>query len=170
MSWGVFPDGRTGLSSLLDPVLESSPPDPLWSLLCSTLYWSLLHLTLSGVSFARPSTKVFFTWLSMESSLLDPLLKSSSFDSLWSLLCSTLCWNLRHLTLFGVFFARPSAEVFFTWPSGVFFARPSTGIFFTWPFLESPLLYSLLESSVWVSQSVSLVSQSRLALSIIAVV
>jgi len=52
MSWGVFPDGRTGLSSLLDPLLDSSSLDPLWSLhywtlywslLCSTLYWSLLH-------------------------------------------------------------------------------------------------------------------------------
>jgi hypothetical protein len=33
MSWGVFPDGRTGLSSLLDPLLEFSSLDPLWSLL-----------------------------------------------------------------------------------------------------------------------------------------
>jgi len=47
-------------SPLLDPLLESSSLDPLWSLLCSTLYWSLL-LTLSGVFFARPSAGVLFT-------------------------------------------------------------------------------------------------------------
>jgi hypothetical protein len=38
MSWGIFPDGRTGLSSLLDPLLESSH-DLLCSRLCSTLFW-----------------------------------------------------------------------------------------------------------------------------------
>jgi hypothetical protein len=74
MSWGVFPDGKTGLSSLLDPLLESSSLDPLWSLLCLTLYWSLLHLTFSGVFFAWPSTGVFFTWPSLESPFLDSLL------------------------------------------------------------------------------------------------
>jgi hypothetical protein len=51
MSWDVIPDGRTGLSSLLDPLLDSYSLDPLWSLLCSTLLlefsspdplWSLL--------------------------------------------------------------------------------------------------------------------------------
>jgi len=31
MSWGVLPDGRTGLSPLLDPLLESSSLDPLES-------------------------------------------------------------------------------------------------------------------------------------------
>jgi hypothetical protein len=29
MSWGVFPHGKMGLSSLLDPLLESSSLDPL---------------------------------------------------------------------------------------------------------------------------------------------
>jgi len=53
MSWVVSPDGRTGLSSLLelesssfdylesyllDSLLESSSLDPHWSLLYSTLY------------------------------------------------------------------------------------------------------------------------------------
>jgi hypothetical protein len=109
MSWGVFPNGRTGLSSLDDPLVESSSLDPIWSLLCfidpllksssldplwsllySTLFWSFLHLTLSGVSFTRPSTGVFFTWPSLESPLHDPLLESSSLDPLWSLLCTTL--------------------------------------------------------------------------------
>jgi hypothetical protein len=96
MSWGVFPDGRMGLSSLLDrllepslpdplecslldPILGSSSPDPLWSLLYSTLWRSRLHLTLSGVLFARPSTG-FFIWPSLESPLLDPLLESSSLS------------------------------------------------------------------------------------------
>jgi hypothetical protein len=37
ISWGVFPDGSTGLSSLLDPLLASSSLDPLWSLLHLTL-------------------------------------------------------------------------------------------------------------------------------------
>jgi len=46
MSWCVFPDGRTGLSSLLDPLL----------------------------------TVFFFTWPSLESSLLYPLLQSSSLS------------------------------------------------------------------------------------------
>jgi hypothetical protein len=102
MSWGVFPDGRTGLSSLLDPLLESSSLnplesslldpllessslDPVWNRLCSTHYWSLLH---SAVFFARPFTGVFitwpsgvfFTWLSLESCLLDPLLESSNLS------------------------------------------------------------------------------------------
>jgi hypothetical protein len=88
MSWGIFSDGRTALSSLLDPLLESSSFDPLlesssldrlWSL-CSTPNWSLIHLTVSWVSFARPSTGVVFT----------------------------LSWFS---------FARPSSRVFFTWPS-----------------------------------------------------
>jgi hypothetical protein len=146
MSWGVFPDGRTGLSSLLDPLLESSSLDPLesslldlllasssldlWSLLCSTLYWNLAHVTLSEVFFIRPSTGVFFT-RPLESSLIDPLLESCSLDPLWSLLYSTLYWGLLHLTL-----------------SEVFFIRPSTGVFFTWPLLESSLLDPLLESSL----------------------
>jgi hypothetical protein len=52
VSWGVLPDGRTALSSLLDPLLESSF-HPLWSLLCST---------------------------TLESSLLNPLLESSSLS------------------------------------------------------------------------------------------
>jgi hypothetical protein len=93
MSWGVF---------------------PLWSRLCSTLYWSLLHLTLSGVVFTRPSTGVitwpsgvFFTWPSLESPLLDPLLESSSLDPLlesssldppWSLVYLTLNWSLLVLS------------------------------------------------------------------------
>jgi hypothetical protein len=76
--WFHGASSRTGLSSLFDPVLESSSLDPLWSLLCLTLsgvffarpslesssldpLWSLLHLTLSGV---------FFTWPSLESSVL----------------------------------------------------------------------------------------------------
>jgi len=36
MSWGVFPEGRTGLSSLRDPLLESSL-DPLESSLLDPL-------------------------------------------------------------------------------------------------------------------------------------
>jgi len=51
-------------------------------LLYSTLYWSL------------------FTWPSLESPLLDPLLGSSSLDRLWSLLCSILYWSLLHLTIY----------------------------------------------------------------------
>jgi hypothetical protein len=93
------PDGRTGLSSLPDPLLESSSLDPLWSLLYSTLYWSLHHLTLSGVSFARP------------------LLESLSLDPLWGLLYSILYWSLHHLTPSGVSFARPLTGIFITWPS-----------------------------------------------------
>jgi hypothetical protein len=68
-------------------------------LLCSTLYWSLLHLTLSEVSFARPSTGVFFTLSFLES------------------ICSTLYWSLLHLTLSRVFFTWPSTGVFITWSS-----------------------------------------------------
>jgi len=60
----------------------------LWSLLYSTLYWNLLYLTLpgvfitwpSGVSFARPSTGVFFIWPYLEYSLLDPVLASSNLN------------------------------------------------------------------------------------------
>jgi hypothetical protein len=65
-------------------------------LLHPTLYWSLIHWTLSGVSFTRP------TWPSLdspsldplESPLLDPLLESSSlslslkgpiFNNIWIL-------------------------------------------------------------------------------------
>jgi len=45
MSWGVFPGGRTGLSSLLDLLLESSSLDPTWSLLCSlSLFSRVLHI------------------------------------------------------------------------------------------------------------------------------
>jgi len=161
ISWGVFPDGRTGLSSLLDPLLEflhltlsgvfftrlfteDSSLDLLWSLLYSTFYWNLLQLTISGVFFARPTTGVFFTWHSLEFSLLDLLL---------------------HLALSGVFFTRPSTGVFFTWPSlepplldplldssslgpnwSLIYLTLS-GVFFTWPSLGSPLLDPVLESS-----------------------
>jgi hypothetical protein len=44
MSWGVFPDGRTGLSSLLDPLLEPSSLDPMESTLLDPL------LEFSGLS------------------------------------------------------------------------------------------------------------------------
>jgi len=67
MSWVVFPDGRTGLSSLLDPLLESSSIDFLES--------SLFDLLLESSS-RDP----------LEFSLFDPLLESSSLDTLWSLL------------------------------------------------------------------------------------
>jgi hypothetical protein len=113
--WGVFPNGRTCLSSLHDPLLESSSFDPVWSLLYSTLYWSLHHLTLSGVFFSRPSTGIVFIWPSLESSLLDPLLWSSSLDTVCSLYSTLYCGLL--LTLSGVFFTRPSTGVFITWPS-----------------------------------------------------
>jgi hypothetical protein len=131
MLWIVFSDGRTGLSSLLNPLLESSSLDslgcslfdplldswPIWSHLWSTLYWNLLHLTLSGllfalpstgvstlsgVIFARPCTGIFFTYPSLESSLHDLLLESS-LDPLWNFLFSTLYWSLFHLTLSGIF-------------------------------------------------------------------
>jgi hypothetical protein len=39
--------------------------------------------------------------------------------TLWSLLCSILCWSLHHLTLSGVLFTRPSTGVFFTWRKNV---------------------------------------------------
>jgi hypothetical protein len=104
MTWAVFPDGRI-------------------------LYWSLFHLTISGVSFARPSTGVFFTWPYLESPLLDHLLESLSLDPLWILLWSTLYWS-HHLTL-----------------SGVSFTRPSTGVFTICPPLNSPLIHHLLEFS-----------------------
>jgi hypothetical protein len=55
LDWDVFPDTRTGLSSLLDLLLESSSLDPLESPLPDPL---------------------------LESSLLDPLLESSSLDPL----------------------------------------------------------------------------------------
>jgi hypothetical protein len=47
---------------LLDTLLESLSLDPLWNFLYSTLYWSLHHLTLSGVFFARLSNRVFISW------------------------------------------------------------------------------------------------------------
>jgi hypothetical protein len=61
--------------------LESSSLDPLWSLLYSTLYYSLRCLTLSEISFAWASAGVFFTWPSLESPLLDHLLKYSVWVS-----------------------------------------------------------------------------------------
>jgi len=68
MSWGVFPDGRTGLSSLLDPLLESSLLDPLESSLLVPL---------------------------LESSLLDPLLKSSSLSMNMSYLQLSVSQSVR---------------------------------------------------------------------------
>jgi hypothetical protein len=53
MLWYIFPDGRTGLSSLCDTLLESSSLDPPWNLLYFTLYWSFVSLTLSGVSWSE---------------------------------------------------------------------------------------------------------------------
>jgi len=64
-------------------------------LLYSTFYWSLLHLTLSGV-------------------LLEIPLESSSLDPLWILLYSIFLWSLYPLTLSGVFFTPSSTGVFFT--------------------------------------------------------
>jgi len=52
--------------------------------------WSVFFTWPTGFSNARPSIEVFFTWRFLESPLLDPLLKSSSLDPLWILLCSTL--------------------------------------------------------------------------------
>jgi hypothetical protein len=76
-SLDVMPDGRTGLFSLPDSLLESSSLDSLGSsldslrsLLYSTLHWSFLLLTLFGVSFARPSTGVYITWPSLDSLML----------------------------------------------------------------------------------------------------
>jgi hypothetical protein len=63
MSRGVFPDGRTGLSSLFDPLLESTSLDLLESSLLDPL---------------------------LESSLVDALLESSSLDSLESSLVDPL--------------------------------------------------------------------------------
>jgi len=57
MSWGVFPYRRTGLSSLLDPLLDSSLLDPLLE------------------SFSLDPLEFF---------LLGPLLESS-LDPLWGL-------------------------------------------------------------------------------------
>jgi len=165
MSWGVFPHGRTGLSSLFDPLLQPSSfdslwsvlqstlsgilftwpsldyfsLDPLWILLCSTLYWSLVHLAPSGF---------LFTWPSLDSLLLDPLLESGSLGPLWILV---------HLTLSGFSFTRPSTGVWFTWPP-LDSCSPDP----LWFLLCLTLYWSLL---VWVSLSLSnlqrTVSQSR---------
>jgi hypothetical protein len=70
MSWGVFPNGRTGLSSLLDPVLESSSLDPLESSLLDPLLESLLLVPLESPLLNRL----------LECSFLEPLLESSSLD------------------------------------------------------------------------------------------
>jgi hypothetical protein len=153
MSWGVFPEWRTCLPSLPDPLLESPSLDPLWSFLCSTLYWSLhltlpgifftwpylessllgppwgnLHLTLPGVFLARPSTGIFLAWPSLESPLLDPP---------WSLLGLTLYWRLLHLTLPGVFFIWLSLESASLDPPWSLLYLTLPGVFFTWPSLES---------------------------------
>jgi len=73
-----------GLSFLLDSLLESSL-DPLESS-CSTLYRSLLHLTLSGIFFTRPSLEFPLLDPLLESSCSTLLLESSSHDHLWNLL------------------------------------------------------------------------------------
>jgi hypothetical protein len=88
MSWCVFSDGRTGLPSLPDPLLESSSLHPFWSLLHSTLYRILHHLTLSGVCFTRPSTWVFNTWPPLDIPLLDCPLKSSNLSLSLVSVCS----------------------------------------------------------------------------------
>jgi len=44
--------------------------------------------------FTDACTGVFFSWPSLESPSLDPLLKSSSLDPLWNLLYSILYWSL----------------------------------------------------------------------------
>jgi hypothetical protein len=73
MSWGVFPDGRTVLSSFLDLLLESSSLDSLESSMLDTL---------------------------LKTSSLDPLLESYSLYSLWSLLVwVNLTLNLSYLQL-----------------------------------------------------------------------
>jgi hypothetical protein len=100
-------------SPLLDPLLESSSLDPPRSLLYSTLYWSLLHLTLFGVFSTGPSPESFS--LDPPRSLLYPTLYWSLLHPPWSLLYSTLYWSLLHLTLPGVSFTRLSAGVSFVW-------------------------------------------------------
>jgi len=57
---GVFITWPSGVS-FARPSAGASSLDSPWSLLYSTPYWSLLHWTLSGVSFTRPSTGVSFT-------------------------------------------------------------------------------------------------------------
>jgi len=90
------------------PSLESSL-DPLWNLLYSTLCWSPHHLTLSGVSFTRPSTGAFFIWPSTGNLLHSTLCWSLLHLTLcWSLLHSTFYWSLLHLILSKVSFTRPS--------------------------------------------------------------
>jgi len=115
MSWGVILDGRTG-SLLYLTLYWSLLHLTLWSLLYSTLYWRRLHLTPSGAFFAGPSAGVFFTWPSMDSSLFDSLLESSSTDPLESSLLELLLKS-SSLDTFGVFFAGLSAGVCFTSPS-----------------------------------------------------
>jgi hypothetical protein len=162
MSWGVFPDGRAGC--LLYSTLYWSPhPLTLWSLLFSTLYWSLLHSldniwsllhwTPSRVSSSRPSTGVFFTWLSgvffaqLSTGVFTwpsgvfftrpstgvfftwPYLESFSLDPLWSLLFSTLYWSLLHLTLWSLLCSTLYWSLLHLTLSGVSFDRLSTGIF-----------------------------------------
>jgi len=76
-------------------------------------------------SFARPSTGVFFMW---------PSLDSSSLDTLWNLLYSTLYWRLLHLTLYWSLLHLILSRVFFIRPStGVSFTRPSAGVFHSEP-------------------------------------
>jgi len=80
MSWGIFPDGRTGLPSLLDPLLESSSLDSLASPLFDPLLKSFSPDPLDS-SLLDPVE---------ESSSLDPLVESSLLGPLWSFHCLTL--------------------------------------------------------------------------------
>jgi len=82
---GHLPWWEDGLSSLLDPLLLSSSLDPLESSLLNSI----------GVIFTWSSTEVFFSWLSLTSPLLDPLLESSSLS-----LSYFLVWVSCHCVLF----------------------------------------------------------------------
>jgi hypothetical protein len=82
--------GRSVSQSVSQSVLASSPSVTLNQILASVSYGVdvMGHLPWRedwSVFCTRPSTEIFYTWPSLESSLLDPLLKS---------FCSTLYWSL----------------------------------------------------------------------------
>jgi hypothetical protein len=92
ISWRVPPDGRTGLSSLLDPVLESSPHDPLESSL-------LDHLLESSSLSLRFSQSVS---------------QSVRLSRLWMLLCLTAHYRFPVRCCPNIFMSSQTAVTRYT--------------------------------------------------------
>jgi hypothetical protein len=138
MSWGVFLNERTGLSSLLDPLLESSS-------------LSLSHLQLTVSQSVRLGLESLLVCVCVSAVSLSRLCSVCVLGWVWAeLLCN---WQLvTHSVLASSLSMTPDqilTEIrkLRDWCHGASSLTEDGSVFFTLPSLESPLHDPILESS-----------------------